>query len=181
MSPKPSPRQEPEAPAVIQADHVPRNLDKVGSRSGWKRELDHDRAFRMGHLLCKERAKVNDEAKEREIEKAIYRRDAWEKFTECWLLCQANFPGGSDYNRVRVAGVPGSFCDAQIDTKRFMRAVEANLGSRDWMLCRRVCGEGWPIAKAVTDISPSYRDSTLARFRECLDALIEAMETARRG
>lgn len=172
---------DPSSPAKLQPDHIQdRHLDKAGSRMGWRRELPHDAAYRLGKLLCKDRC-TDERSKFVEVGNAINRRDAWHEFTEKWLLCQANFPGGADYNRVRAVGIPGSFCDLEIDTKRFMEAVRTNLGTRDWMLCRRVCGEGWSIAAAVTDISPSYRDSTLARFRECLDALIEAFETARRG
>lgn len=188
---KPDPQtdsQHIETPAKTQADHVQYYLDKAGGRMGWKRELPHDVAYSRGKLLCKDRIvdravnpKLHEETLAIEVQHAINRRDCWHEFTEKWLLCQAAFPGGSDYNRVRAVGIPGSFCDLEIDTKRTMERVRTNLGTRDWMLCRRVCGEGWSIAEAVTDISPSYRDSTLARFRESLDACIEAFETARRG
>jgi hypothetical protein len=62
-----------------------------------------------------------------------------------------------------------------------MRAMEMKLGTRDWMILRRICGENYPIAETITEISPSYRDSTLARFRESLDALIEAIEKYRKN
>jgi hypothetical protein len=40
------------------------------------------------------------------------------------------------------------------------------------------CGEYFSVATAVTAINPGYRFSTLARFREALDALGGAMNGA---
>jgi hypothetical protein len=37
----------------------------------------------------------------------------------------------------------------------------------------------YAVAAAVTAINPGYRFSTLARFREALDALVGAMKRAR--
>ena len=54
------------------------------------------------------------------------------------------------------------------------------MGSRDWMICRRACGENCTVAETMQAISPGYKFSTLARFREALDALVEAMARARR-
>jgi hypothetical protein len=172
-----------DGPAMLRPDHVQdRHLDKVGDRKGWRKLTPCEKAHRLGHLLCKERCAggPNSEETRLEIERALNRREAWNEFTEKWLLCQATFPA-SDYNRIKIAGIPGSFADHQIDTKRFLRAVEAHLGARDWMIARRVCGESWSIAEAVVAIDPGYRKSTLVRFRECLDRMIEALESARRG
>jgi hypothetical protein len=36
------------------------------------------------------------------------------------------------------------------------------------------------VAEAVQAISPGYKFSTLARFREALDALVTGMKTAKR-
>ena len=54
------------------------------------------------------------------------------------------------------------------------------MGPNDWLICRLVCGENHSIAEAVLAISPDYKASTLARFREALDALVIAMDAARR-
>lgn len=54
------------------------------------------------------------------------------------------------------------------------------MGTNDWLICRRVCGENFSVAAAVTAINPGYRFSTLARFREALDALVDGMKEARR-
>jgi hypothetical protein len=77
-------------------------------------------------------------------------------------------------------GRPGGFVDHQRDAKDFWRRVEQAMGTRDWQICWRVCGENCTVAETVQAISPGYKFSTLARFREALDALIEGMAKARR-
>jgi hypothetical protein len=73
----------------------------------------------------------------------------------------------------------GAFVDHQRDAKDFWRRVEQAMGANDWLICRRVCGENHTVADAVQAISPGYKFSTLARFREALDALNEGMRRAK--
>jgi len=54
------------------------------------------------------------------------------------------------------------------------------MGANDWLICRMVCGEGHSVASAVMTVSPAYKFSTLARFREALDGLVDGMRRARR-
>ena len=54
------------------------------------------------------------------------------------------------------------------------------MGANDWLICRLVCGEGHSVAQGVMTVSPAYKFSTLARFREALDALVGGMKEARR-
>jgi hypothetical protein len=180
---KPSPRQEPEAPALIREHHVQDRFVNKGDReqSGWTALSVFERTWRKGQLAEKELIEKGGKIAEEEARRAQARYAAGREFTELWLICQASFPGGSDYSRVRVVGTPGSFCDHQTASKAFLRRVEAAMGSRDWMIVRRVCGEDYAVADAVAQISPSYRKSTLARFRESLDALVDGMEAARRA
>ena len=53
------------------------------------------------------------------------------------------------------------------------------MGANDWLICRRVCGENYSVARRCPAISPAYRFSTLARFREALDALVGARAISR--
>jgi hypothetical protein len=48
-------------------------------------------------------------------------------------------------------------------------------------LFRCARGEDFSVAAAVTAINPGYRFSTLARFREALDALVVGLVAARRA
>ncbi len=180
---KPSPRQyeDPDEPAIITSDfaqtrHV---ATRAGAKLGWERLAIYEKEFRLGHLCCKARC-TSTEATKVEVGRACDRRDAALAFDEGWRICNASWPSGSDLNRVRVVGCPGSFVDHQRATKDYWRRVEQCMGVNDWMICRRVCGEGYKVAETVISIQPGYRDSTLARFREALDALIDGMGKAGR-
>ncbi|MFO1247643.1 MAG: hypothetical protein U1E93_05335 [Alphaproteobacteria bacterium] len=177
---KPKSEERVERPAVIQADHLQVRVlsGRAGSKAGWSRLTVYEREFRLGHLVCKERAAQG--AREEEG-RALDRLAAARAFDEGWQVCHASFPGGVDFDRVRSSGgVPGAFVDHQRDAKDFWRRVEEAMGANDWMICRRVCGENYAVAAAVQAISPGYKFSTLARFREALDALIGGMKRARR-
>lgn len=178
--PNPSPNDgDVDGPAKIGDGHALGR--RVGHhKQGWENLSIFEKAHRGGKLIDRERCK-GKEATDNEIGRALDRYQAGDRFAEGWKVANAgNWASGSDYNRVRVMGCAGSFVDAQIDIKNFMRALEGELGTNDWMILRRVCGENYPIAETVTDISPAYRASTLARFRESLDALIDAIPAAMR-
>jgi hypothetical protein len=156
----------------------------AGAKAGWSRLTVYERAFRLGHLVCKERctdAKGGAVAAREEEGRALDRLAAARAFDTGWQICNAGFPGGVDYDRISSGGggVPGAFADHQRDAKAFWRRVEQAMGSNDWLICRRVCGENYAVAETVQAISPGYRFSTLARFREALDALVEAMKRAK--
>ena len=175
-----NPDERVERPAVVQADHVQaRTLSgRAGAKAGWSRLTVYEREFRLGHLVCKEAAARGSREEEG---RALDRLAAARAFDEGWQVCNASFPGGVDFDRVRTSGgVPGAFVDHQRDAKDFWRRVEQAMGTNDWMICRRVCGENYAVAAAVQAISPGYKSSTLARFREALDALVDAMRRARR-
>ena len=172
-----------DGPAVVGEDHVRDRVlsARAGAKAGWSRLTVYERAFRLGHLLCKERCK-GAVATRAEEGRALDRYAAARAFDEGWQICAAHFPGGVDFDRVRTSGgVPGAFADHQRDAKAFWRRVEQAMGTNDWMICRRVCGENYSIAETVQSISPGYRFSTLARFREALDALVEGMKRAKAG
>ena len=171
-----------EGPAVIGAAHVQDRalLAAAGSRKGWSKLTVYEREFRLGHLRCKERCATKEGA-EAEARAEADRFAAARAFDLGWQVCNASWPGSSGFDQVKSSGgVPGAFADHQRDAKDFWRRVEAAMGANDWLICRRVCGENFSVAAAVSAISPGYRFSTLARFREALDGLVGGMKTARR-
>ena len=180
--------QDIDSPAIITDEHIQdRHVStRAGAKLAWSRLSVFERAHRAGKLMDRERcvgdtAAQREDATKAEAQRALDRYEAGDRFAEGWRISNAgNWASGSDFNRVRVVGCPGSFVDHQIDVKRFMRALEHRLGTRDWMILRRICGENAPIAETITDITPGYRASTLARFREALDALLEAIPLAQR-
>ena len=170
-----------DGPAVIGADHVRDRVlsHQAGAKAGWSRLTVYERAFRLGHFKCKERC-TSAHATRAEEGRALDRYAAARAFDTGWQICSAGFPGGVDFDRVRTSGgVPGAFADHQRDAKAFWRRVEQAMGANDWLICRRVCGENYAVAETVQAISPGYRFSTLARFREALDALVEGMKRAK--
>ena len=171
-----------EGPAIVGADHVQdRVLSKTaGARKGWSKLTVYEREFRLGHLRCKERCETKEGA-EAEARLEADRFAAARAFDLGWQICCASWPDSSGFDLVKGgSGVPGAFADHQRDAKDFWRRVEQAMGANDWLICRRVCGENYSVAAAVTAINPGYRFSTLARFREALDALVEGMRRARR-
>ena len=171
-----------DGPAVIGPDHAQARVlsARAGAKKGWSRLTVYERAFQRGALVCKERC-TSAAATREEEGRALDRFAAARAFDEGWQVCQAAFPSGVDFDRVRTSGgVPGAFVDHQRDAKDFWRRVEQGMGANDWLICRLVCGENHSVAEAVLAISPDYKASTLARFREALDGLVTAIAAARR-
>jgi hypothetical protein len=171
-----------DGPAVVTAAHA---QDRVlsaaaGARRGWSKLTVYEREFRLGHLRCKDQ--VTKEALEAELRREADRFAAARAFDLGWQVCTASWPGSGGYDQVKGGGgVPGAFADHQRDAKDFWRRVEQAMGANDWLICRRVCGENFSVAAAVTAINPGYRFSTLARFREALDALVVGLAATRRA
>jgi len=172
-----------EAPAILTADHVQDRVlsARAGAKKGWSRLAPYEKEFRRGSLVCKERCTGAVATREEEA-RALDRFAAARALDQGWQVINAPFPGGVDFDRVRSSGgVPGAFADHQRDAKDFWRRVEAAMGANDWLICKMVCGEGHSVAQAVMTVSPAYKFSTLARFREALDGLVEGMRRGRRA
>ena len=170
-----------ERPAVVMPDHA---RDRVlglsaGARKGWSRLTVYEREFRRGSFVCKERC-TGAAATEAEVRRAVDRYEAAKAFDDGWQVCAASWPGSSSFDRVKGGGgVPGAFVDHQRDVKDYWGRVEAAMGANDWLIVRRVCGENYSVAQAVAQVSPGYKFSTLARFREALDGLVGARTITR--
>lgn len=171
---------EPESPAKVTEDHAQtRHVNtRAGAKKGWERLTVYEKEFRLGHLTDKKKI-WNEATKGEEIKRSFERRDAAKEFDEGWAICLASWPAGFDPNRIKVAGIPGGFCDHQRDVKRFWERIRQTMGANDWIICRRVCGEGYKVAETINTITPGYRDASLVRFREALDALIWALAKVR--
>lgn len=174
----------PAEPAVITRMHVqdrPLHDEKTGKpllgKTGYRHETQFQRACRLGQLVDK--AMCSDpKAQGVEIERALDRRDGGKAFVEAWDIRERGTKDSLDLSRGGSAASAAGISDAQIDAGNAMRSWERLMSRNDWMIVRRVCGENCAISLAVGDISPSYRDSSLARFREALDSLIHAQREA---
>lgn len=173
-----------DGPAIITPMHVERPLNDAHGRAiigkvGTKVETQFQRACRLAQLVDKAMC-TDEKAKAIEIERALDRRDAGNEFVDAWDKRYRGGKDSTDLSRGGSAANSAGISDAQIDAGNLMAGWERHMGANDWMLVRRVCGENYAIAQAVSEISIGYRDSSLARFREAMDGLIRAKADARR-
>jgi hypothetical protein len=169
-----------EGPAVITDHHLRNRTIDAGGNKAWSLLTGYEKAYNKGHLLCKELC-TNATSRDKELARAHQRFAAARDLDLGWRRCLTPFPGGSDFDRVRSSGggTQGAFADHARDAKTFWRKVQAEMGRYDWMICRMVCCEGYSVSEAVMTVSPSYKYTTLVRFREALDALADAIQQAR--
>lgn len=174
------------APAIITPMHVQdrHTHTRAGSKMAWTRLSFFEQAHRLGHLIDRDKCgpTEEDEKTKAEIGRALNRYNAGNEFTGLFLIGDPNssFPGASDLSRVRVAGSKLPWSQHQHEARSELRLIKQCLGVRDYKIVEAVCGMDVKISKAVAAITPGYKFATLVRFREALDALIDAMETARR-
>jgi hypothetical protein len=171
------------SPAVITGMHIqdrPIN-DQHGKpimgKPAWRHETQFQRFIRLAQNVDKA-ACTDPKAQGIEVERALDRRDAGKAFVEAWDIRERGSKDSLDLSRGGSAASAAGISDAQIDAANLLRSWERHMGRNDWMIVRRVCGENCTVAQTVGDISPSYRDSSLARFREALDGLIHAQREA---
>jgi hypothetical protein len=162
---------QPDAPAKLQADHVQdRGLTHVaGAPKGWRRLSPLESAFEKGQLKS-DGSKYDP----------VARFNAGKAYEYAWLKTQVSGRDSTDLERI-CSGPSVGLSTVQQDAIRWLVAVHANLGFRDRKIILRVCGEGyWPSEAVAEACGPDFVKATLPRFREALDALIEAIENARR-
>lgn len=150
---------------------------QIVGRAGWRHETQFQRFVRLGQNVDKAMC-TDPKATGIEVERALDRRDAGIAFVEAWDMRERGTKDSLDLSRGGSAASAAGISDAQIDAANLLRSWERHMGRNDWMIVRRVCGENCTVAQSVGDISPSYRDSSLARFREALDGLIHAQAEA---
>jgi hypothetical protein len=162
---------QPEAPAKLQPGHVQdRGLTHIaGAPKGWRRLSPLESAFEKGQLKS-----------DRSKHDPVARYNAGKAYEQAWLLSQASGKDSTDIERV-CSGPTVGLSIAQQEAIRWLVSVHSNMGMNDRKIILRVCGEGyWPSEAVAEACGPDFVKSTLPRFRESLDALIEAIENARR-
>jgi len=104
------------------------------------------------------------------------RLDAGLKYAGIWDTAQSS--GRDSTQALNISrshgGLPLS--QTQSDAIRALVGIESGLGQRDRIIIRMVCGQGYFPSEAVRMVCGDYKDTVSARFREALDALIEAIE-----
>lgn len=96
-------------------------------------------------------------------------------------LCERSRGSTRDSSQLVISGArsPGCISDDSAMAKNDLKRIEDRMGKNDAKLVRMVCDEGfWP-SEAVRSIDPGYRDATVPRFREAMDALVVAFDPTR--
>ena len=175
---KPNPANENtqiEAPAKVTSLHVQdrtfRNEAEqlVTGQTAW-RKLTHLQSYFQNGRLAGGNPKYSENARyEAGLEYARL-HDTWR-------------PGGKDstqaLNISRSTGGDGGRTAAAFAGMR-IACIHSHLGERDRQILMKVLADGYSPAEAVRTACGDYRDTVAARFREALDGLCEALETARR-
>lgn len=159
-------------PAIVREDHVQdRELTTVaGGPRGYRRLTPLQSAFDKGQLGGGSQ-KYN----------ATQRMQAGEVYERHFLTSQASGRNMLDLDRAFGSSGGTTLGQAQIDAIRALVSIDSHLGLRDRSIIRAVCGEGcWPSEAVSKACGTDFAKATLPRFREALDALIEALESVRR-
>lgn len=98
-------------------------------------------------------------------------------------LCERSRGSGRDSSQLTISGArsPGTISDDSADAKTKLKTIDGRLSENDRKLVRMVCDEGYWPSQAVRSIGTGYEKSVGPRFREAMDALVLAFETAKRS
>lgn len=172
-----------ESPAVITSLHTKNRsfLTEVPDGRGTKRVLSRKAAWRKLTPLQAAFAKKQLAGGSGSYS-ARTRYDAGQQYSETFDLAQSSGRDSTQaLNTISSSGFGGGgISQAQSSAIKHLVVVDSLLGHRDRKIIRMVCGEGHSPVEAVRAVCGDYRDTVSARFREALDSLIEAQETARR-
>lgn len=168
---KPKPQDIPEGPAIVTALHrQDRELSTVaGAPKGYRKLSPLESCYENGRL---EGGSPRYSATER--------KDAGQTYGEIFAMAQCSGKDSTQALNISRShgGLPLS--QAQSDAIRKLVSLHSRMGDRDRRIIIMVCGQGYWPSEAVRAVCGDYRDTVAARFREALDSLIEAMETAKR-
>jgi hypothetical protein len=164
-----------EAPAVVTSLHVKDRLflREIPDGAGSKRVLSNSKAWRRLSPLEAVYAK-GQLAGGAPTHDAGARFAAGKRYGGIFAVAQSSGRDSSQMIAISRSGGGMTMGQSQREALRLLAAIETRLGERDRRIIRMVCGEGfWP-SEAVRAVCGDYKHTIAARFREALDALIEA-------
>ena len=169
-------KEQPDGPAIVTSLHVQDRAFRnnggqiVVGQSAWRKLTPLEAAYAKGQL-----AGGSDRYT------AMQRRDAGQRYADIFDACHS--AGRDSTQALNISRSSGGLpiSQAQGEALRALAAIHSHMGERDRLIVTRVCGEGYWPSEAIRSICGDYKHTIAARFREALDTLIEAMETARRN
>lgn len=112
---------------------------------------------------------------------AKMRLDAGRAYVKTWDAAQESGRDSTQALNISHSTSPGGYSEARTTAVVRLGAIHSHLGYRDRKIIMRVLGEGcWPVDAIKEVCGTDYKHTIAGRFRESMDALIEATETARR-
>ena len=169
--------EEPMGPAIAREDHIrDREISPAaGAPKGWRvlsvLELAHER----GQLDDRE-----GDAQGRRY-RAARRLEAGDFYAKRFMVAQSTGLDSTAIDCVASVSTRRTLSEGQAEAIRALAKIENHMGLRDRRIVRMVCGENFRLNEAVMSVcGKSYRQSVTLRFREALDALVEALEAVRR-
>jgi hypothetical protein len=158
-------------PAIIRADHVrDRPLSvTAGAAIAWRRLSPLEAAYERGQL--------GGGSPKYDGQKRLA---AGEAYARLYARSQASGRDSTDFDRISGGSGMCALSEGQARASQLLSKIEQQMNSRDRLIVRMVCGEGYFPSEAVRTACNDYRHTVASRFREALDSLIEAMENLRR-
>ena len=172
-----------QAPAVVTPLHVkdrsfvdevadgPRTRRVLAGAKAWRKLTPLEAAYAKGQL-----------AGGAPSHNALARFEAGKRYAGIVAGSETSGRDSTQMIAVSKSGGSAGLGQSQMTALRALAAIEARLGERDRRIVRLVCGEGFaPVDAVRAACGDDYRHTTAARFREALDALVDAERSAKGG
>jgi hypothetical protein len=165
-------------PAIVRAEHVKDRAvaPTAGAPRAWRVRSWLEYAYERGQFDDGEGNALG------RTFRAKHRFAAGETYAKLFMVAQSSGKDSTNLDRIASVSTRAPLTERQAEAIRSLAAIESHMGARDKAIVRMVCGENYRLSEAVLSAcGKSYRHSVTLRFREALDALIEALETVRRA
>lgn len=172
----PKPTEQVDGPAVVTDLHVlarpatDENMRTVVGRTAWSKLSPLEACYAKNQL-----GGGNPKYT------AQNRMAAGEAYSKLFDMTEKSGRDSTQALNVSRSSAMGFNNDAQDRAWTERLAVESHLNHADRQIITMVCGEGRYPSEAVRAVCGDYKDAVIPRFRESLDHLTEAFETARRN
>lgn len=164
-------QEEIQEPALIREHHKQdRNISPVaGAQKAWRTTFPFEAYYDDGRL---QGGNPTYSAEDR-YKAGLHYRDIY-------LASERATVDSTQALNVSRSSTLGNNNDAQQRAWDSLLTIESNLGKRDRIIIREVCGNEMMIPQAIRLVCAGYKDEVATRMREACDALIEAIEESRK-
>lgn len=158
---------QPQGPARVGESHVrDRVISPVaGAVKAWRKLSPLEAAYARGQLAGGSPRFT-----------AQQRLEAGQRYAKVFAACESSGRDSTQLLNISRSYGAAPLGESQRGALEKLRVLHAGMGANDAAIVRLVCGEGYTPAEAVRRIcGDGYKDATMARFREALDSLRNAL------